>query len=142
MIGSFPHDFPRSPLLGAAQAATQGRTKEMDITSETVDGVSVVRPSGSIDVVTRSRLKDAPCLYSREEDVVFSLEEVSFLDSSGLSSLVQIIRNFRDGEKKFILVAPTQHVLTILQMTSIDQIVPILKSVEEAVDRIKENRND
>ena len=113
----------------------------MDITSETVDGVTVVSASGSIDVVTRSRLKDAPCLYSQDQDVVFSLAEVNFLDSSGLSSLVQIIRSFRDGNKKFLLAAPNQHVLTILQMTSIDQIVPILQTVEEAVDRVKKDQD-
>lgn len=113
----------------------------MEITSETNDRITVVKPAGSIDVVSRSRLKDIRHLHSLDNDVVFSLEEVNFLDSSGLSSLVQIIRNFRNADKQFVIAAPSPHVLTILQMTSIDQIVPIVATVQDAIDLVKEKQN-
>jgi anti-sigma B factor antagonist len=101
------------------------------------DEVMVVKATGSIDVVTRSRLKEAACLYTLTDDVVFDLSEVDFIDSSGLSSLVQIVRSFHESERRLMLAAPASHVLDVLEMTSIDQIVPILGSVEEAIADLK-----
>lgn len=113
----------------------------MKVETETIDGVVVVTSSGSIDVVTRGRLKDVACLKSLCHDVVFNLAEVDFIDSSGLSSLVEVIRRFRDCPKSLVLAAPPAHVLDVLEMTLVDQIVPILKSVEEALKKIQKSES-
>ena len=110
----------------------------MEIVCESIDDLVVVRASGSVDGTTRHQLGEVSCFRSFEHNAILVLTEVDFMDSAGLSTLVQIIRGFRDSSCKLVLADPPKNVLKLLEMTSIDRIVPIVDSFDDAQALLRE----
>ncbi|NQU42086.1 STAS domain-containing protein [bacterium] len=110
----------------------------MEIIREKTSWGILLKATGNLDVSSRGDLADLPSLKSCEEDVILDIAAVDFMDSSGLGTLVQVIRRFRDSDKHFVLAAPTEPVMQLLRLTSVDQIVPIAGTVEEAVEKVRD----
>lgn len=109
----------------------------MDVQCERVEELTIARVSGSIEANSGSELTRVACLAEHTEDVVLDLEEVDFLDSTGLGILVGIIRGFNDSGRKIVLAAPAPVVRKTLKITGIDRVVGIMDSVVTAVESLK-----
>ena len=66
--------------------------------------------------------------------VVFDLTEVEFVDSSGIGVIISGLRTTREAGSYFRIAGPTAQVRAILEMTSIDRIIPPYDSVEAALN--------
>ena len=112
----------------------------MDIVTETTEWGNIVRVSGCLDVSSRSQLLELPCIQDCQCPLVLDLAQMDFLDSSGLGALVQVVRRFREAGKAFVLASPTETVMRVLELTSVDQIVIIAESVERAVSVVERSK--
>jgi len=112
----------------------------MNLTTEQIDDINIVHVDGSIDTMTRMRIQAVECIRDSSLDLVLDLRRADLIDSAGLSTLVQIIRRYNEVSRSIVMVAPCPSVLHILRMVSIDQIIPILDTLEAALDRIREDR--
>lgn len=97
----------------------------------------VVRVSGDIDITTAERLRSRLLELADEGHVnqVLSLEGDVFLDSAGLGAVVSIRRRLQVLGGALVLACSNELVLRLLRLTSLDKVVAIHPTAEEALDR-------
>ena len=66
-----------------------------------------------------------PCL-------ILDMSEVPYMDSAGLGLLTNYFVAAQDDHRKFLLAGVNERVLSLFEMTKVDQILKIYPSVEEA----------
>ena len=100
-----------------------------------VGSTTMVVPAGEVD------LQRAPGLYQelmtvcREKPprLVIDLREVSYMDSSGVSTLVEVFRSVNAYGGTLVLLSPTDRVRGMFQIAKLDQFFTIMDSEEEAL---------
>jgi anti-sigma B factor antagonist len=65
--------------------------------------------------------------------VVLDMSGVTFLDSAGVGSLVSLFVSRRNQGKKFGLAALTQQGSAVVTVAGLQNLLPVYKTVEEAV---------
>lgn len=90
-------------------------------------GRSVVTVVGAIDLQTREKLAAAgrTALEGRTSALVLDLAEVSFIDSTGIGTLVELGRDAEDAGAQLVIRHPSARVLRVLEMTGLDDAWPI-----------------
>jgi anti-sigma B factor antagonist len=108
----------------------------LEVQSRQVDGgVTVVAPTGRLDVAGAPALKDAisEALKNGQPRVVLDMEGVSFVDSTGLGSVIAALKQIRSSQGDLRLAAPNQQVRVVLELTTLDRVFPYYSTVEEAL---------
>lgn len=108
----------------------------MDLTvRRTGDGVVVVDVGGSVDVYTAPTLRaglDAQ-LQEGHTRFVVDLEDVEFLDSTGLGVLVARLKVVRHQHGWLRLVCTNDKILRVFRITGLDKVFAIHHSLEDAL---------
>lgn len=106
------------------------------MTTENRGKACTISLAGEVDVYTSPQLKqrlvaaiDGGCL-----DVVVNLQELEFIDSSGLGVLVSSLRRVKEQGGTMRLVCSKESILKIFRITGLDKVFPIFVSVEEALE--------
>ena len=108
----------------------------LEVQSHQVDnGVTVVAPTGRLDVAGAPALKDAisEALKNGPPRVVLDMEGISFVDSTGLGSVIAALKQIRSSQGDLRLAAPNQQVRVVLELTTLDRVFPYYSTVEEAL---------
>jgi len=108
----------------------------LDVQSRQADnGATVVAPTGRLDVAGAPALKDAiaEAVKSGPPRVVIDMEGVSFVDSTGLGSVIAALKQIRSSQGELRLAAPNQQVRVVLELTTLDRVFPYFATVEEAL---------
>ena len=97
----------------------------------------VVTVTGDIDISTAERLRGRLLELADDGHVnqVLSFEGDVFLDSVGLGALVSIRRRLQVLGGALVLACSNELVLRLLRLTSLDKVVAIHPTAEEALDR-------
>jgi anti-sigma B factor antagonist len=90
--------------------------------------------SGEIDLQhspdVRRKLME---LMFERRDVLVDLAQVSYIDSSGVASLVEAYQMARRNATRFVLVAVSQPVMRVLQLARLDKVFTLADSAEAAL---------
>jgi anti-sigma B factor antagonist len=108
----------------------------LDVQSRLTDkGVTVLAPSGRLDVAGAPALKDAisEAVKNGQPRLVIDMEGVSFVDSTGLGSVIAALKLVRTSKGDLRLAAPNQQVRVVLELTTLDRVFPYYATVEEAL---------
>jgi anti-sigma B factor antagonist len=97
-------------------------------------GSTIVDVTGDIDMGSSptfrktllDSLKDTPLL-------VVNLRGVRYVDSSGIASLVEVLKEARKTEKRFVLVGLNKAVHEVLQLTRLTKLFEILDTEDAAL---------
>jgi anti-sigma B factor antagonist len=65
--------------------------------------------------------------------LVVNLREVKYVDSSGIASLVEVLKEARNKEKRLVLFGLNAAVRDVLQLTRLARIFEIRETEEEAL---------
>jgi anti-sigma B factor antagonist len=97
--------------------------------------VHILELSGSFDAQHASQARQwlDQALSNKPPNVVVDLREVSFLDSTGLATLVQGMKRSRMENGDLRLCGLQQPVRMIFELTRLDRVFEIFPSQEEAV---------
>ena len=100
-----------------------------------VNGVTVLAPSGRLDVAGAPALREAIGEVVRDAPakVVIDMAGVSFVDSTGLGSVIAALKQIRGTQGELRLAAPNQQVRVVLELTTLDRVFPYYATVEEAL---------
>jgi anti-sigma B factor antagonist len=104
-------------------------------TRQTEGGVTVVAPTGRLDVAGAPALKDAISDLARNgpPKVVLDMEGITFVDSTGLGSVIAALKQIRKQQGELRLAAPNQQVRVVLELTTLDKVFPYFATLEDAL---------
>jgi anti-sigma B factor antagonist len=107
-------------------------------------GVHVVSVSGEIHVSTAPRFREElnAVIESGGTRLVLDLSAVEFIDSTGLSVLLNGLRLVNQRKGRMALVCRNRTVLRLFQITSLDATFDIFEDRAAAVDRVTQPAQD
>ena len=108
---------------------------DLEIPDTDVDGWTVVAASGEIDVAAAPQLREelVSLIVDGAHQLVVDLEEVDFIDSTGLGVLVGAVRRARGAGGDVRLVCTNSRILKVFGVTGLDEVFVIAGTVDEAV---------
>ena len=104
-------------------------------TRQTDGGIIVLAATGRLDVAGAPALNDAVSEVAKNgrSRVVIDMEGISFVDSTGLGSVISALKQVRGSQGDMRLAAPNQQVRVVLELTTLDRVFPYYATVEEAL---------
>jgi anti-sigma B factor antagonist len=98
------------------------------------DGWAVLAVSGEVDVATAPRLRErlVDLVSEGSHRVVVDLENVEFLDSTGLGVLVGALKRVRTHDGDLALVCTQPRILKVFEITGLTKVFSIHRSVDDA----------
>lgn len=108
----------------------------MDIKISEIDGVAVAIIEGEINISTSPQLKKDMERITNPK-VVINLEKVGYVDSSGLATLVEILKKARSRSGSLYLTHLSDKVRSLFEITKLDKLFGIYPDVATAVAKLK-----
>jgi anti-anti-sigma factor len=100
-----------------------------------IAGSIVLTLTGEIDIETTWILAHAlaDAAAAHPPAVIVDLAAVSFMDSTGLTTLLVAHRNLTGQGSRIALAQVRQPVLRVLDLTGVDTVIPLYASVDQAL---------
>ncbi|MBL6958668.1 MAG: STAS domain-containing protein [Rhodospirillales bacterium] len=97
-------------------------------------GVIVIALEGDVDLESSPEARKVllDCV-GRKSPIFVDLSGVSYIDSSGVASLVEALQTARKAGFGMSLVAVSQDALRVLQLAHLDKIFPIFDTLEDGL---------
>jgi len=107
----------------------------MQVKHEDKNGVTVCYITGEIDINTAPQVKKAfdKLVGAKKEKLLINLKDVSYVDSSGLATLVEILKCLRSYGGKLKLSNLSAKVKSLFEITKLEKLFDIANEEEEAV---------
>ena len=107
----------------------------MHIKIEEKDGVKVCYAEGDIDINSSPQVKKAfdKLVQTKSEKVLINLQKVEYVDSSGLATLVEILKNFKNFSGKLKLCNLSNKVKSLFEITRLEKLFDIVDTEDDAL---------
>ncbi|MBQ7528799.1 STAS domain-containing protein [bacterium] len=114
----------------------------MDIKVETKDIENIVKLvslSGEIDVYTSPKVKETinALIEGGSYNLIINLEQVRYIDSTGLGVLIGALKKVREHEGNIYLVCVDQQIKKVFTITGLVKIFKIFENNEEAISSFR-----
>jgi anti-sigma B factor antagonist len=98
------------------------------------DGLHIIALVGEIDLACSPELREILDVHAQAKRPALLLDfaEVTYVDSSGLATLVEYVRKVQDFGGRLALAAVNTRVQTILDLVRLSEIFPIYPTLAEA----------
>ena len=108
---------------------------DLSLTTRTEGDRTVVQVGGEIDVYTAPKLREqlVDLVNAGQYHLIVDMENVEFLDSTGLGVLVGGLKRVRAHDGALRLVCTQERILKIFRITGLTKVFPIHDSVEDAI---------
>ena len=103
-------------------------------------GMPVAFVEGEIDIANAAELRDElfAALSNQPPGLIVDLSGVTYLDSRGVHVLLELAERMKVRHLQLRLVVPeSAPIKRVLQLTHLDQIVPVDPTVDEAAERVR-----
>ena len=99
----------------------------LTIEQESVPEGSVIRVRGEVDLYSSPELRKAilKAIPSTDGEMAIDLSGVTYIDSSGIATLVEGLRSAKENGTEFALLAPSQAVTQVLELARLDKIFEV-----------------
>jgi len=95
---------------------------------------TIVALSGDVDLDNSPHVRNILLeSVSGKRGVLVEMSEVSYIDSSGIASLVEAYQSARRDSTPFALVAVSDSAMRVLELARLDQVFSIHASVSDAL---------
>jgi len=107
----------------------------MAVKTESKGGLMICRVEGEIDINTAPEIKKAfeKIIVKKDPKVVINLSKVTYVDSSGLATLVEILKNMRSYGGKLKLTNLSPKIKSLFEITKLEKLFDIIAEEEEAI---------
>ncbi|PZO39195.1 MAG: sulfate transporter [Pseudanabaena frigida] len=97
--------------------------------------VKVIQPSGRLDVTTaadfRRQVNDIASTAKPPKYLLVDLQEIAFMDSSGLGALVSALKSIRNSNGEMVICGANDQVQMLFELTSMTKIFKIYPTIDE-----------
>ena len=112
-------------------------TEALTISTRREPGYTVVTVSGEIDMVTVARLREQLFeLAAGGGAIVADLDQVSFIDSTGLGVLVGTVKRAAAYGGSFQVVSAQPNFWRVFRMAGLDSAIPLTRTLAEAQQQL------
>lgn len=103
---------------------------------EYIDGVAVIKLAGEVDLSTSPIFKQKvyETIEAGSNDVVIVLDELEFMDSTGLGVLVGALKKSRMAGGIIRLVCSKKNIKKVFTITGLDKVFPIYDNLQRCLD--------
>ena len=103
------------------------------------DNIYVIELNGELDLYNAYKVKT---LYAKMAEkgiksIILDLENLDYLDSSGLGSMIYIFSDLKKHDGKMSLCHLNGAPKNLIQMTRLDKLFLIADTIEESVEQVK-----
>jgi anti-sigma B factor antagonist len=122
--------------MGDAARRERGVKMELSLSTRETAGTVVLDVGGEIDVYTSPKLRERLVGLVRDgaTSIVVNLDEVEFIDSTGLGVLVGALKRLRARGGSMSLVCSADGLLRVFTITGLEKVFPIYASLAEATE--------
>lgn len=106
----------------------------LDIKTVMADGAPVIHVAGEVDLRTSPRLRVQllEAAGKAQGPFLVDLSGVSYMDSSGVGTMVFVKRELERGGRRLVLIGLQSRVRSVLEITHLDKFFTIVPSINEA----------
>ena len=96
---------------------------------------AVVMLSGDVDLESSPRVRNAllDCVGMKRA-VVVDMSAVSYIDSSGVASLVEAFQTARKSDTRFVLARVSEAAMRVLELARLDRVFAIVDEVSDGLE--------
>jgi len=107
----------------------------MKIIKSEVEGVTIIGVDGEIDLNSSPELHDFfnKLVADGAQKVIIDFEKISYIDSSGLATIISAMQELKKNEGKLSLASVSEKIRNILEVTKLDKIFSIYATQEDAI---------
>lgn len=107
----------------------------MTTTTRDENGTTIVDVVGQVDLENSHTLRKTLLeSLKRTTRLAINLGEVKYIDSSGIASLVEVLKEARHSDKRLVLFGVTVAVREVLRLTRLSTIFDIRESEQQALE--------
>ncbi len=105
----------------------------MECTTRLENGFTVIALCGEVDLHFSPKAREIILKHLQDKNhVLVDLSDVTYIDSSGVASLVEGFQHARTHDLKFALLGVSKAAMQILQLSRLDKVFPIITNAAEA----------
>jgi anti-anti-sigma factor len=110
----------------------------LEIEVEDKEGYQVVTPIGELDVYTVPLFRKVVLKLEgdRRHDLILDLTRVSFIDSSGLGSLIEVYQKVQAAQGEVAYVIDNPRILKILRLVDLDRVFKVFPNLGQALQNL------
>ena len=107
----------------------------MDVSTRHEGGHSIVAVTGEVDLYSSPKMREAllASLSQRQARVVVDLSGVTYMDSSGIATLVEALQAARKGQGRLVLAGLSDRVREVFELARLETVFELAPSVSAAV---------
>ena len=108
----------------------------MHIKEENKNGISICCIAGEIDINTSPQMKKFfdKLVANKKDKIVINFKDVTYVDSSGLATLIEILKGLRTYGGRLKLSNLSTKVKNLFEITKLEKLFDIIPEEEEAVN--------
>ena len=108
------------------------------IKSKEKENIGVIIVEGEIDMFSSPNLRDKlmPFFNKKIKGIIVDLAGVSFMDSSGIATLVEGLQWSKKNDKAFVLTGLGTNVKNALSLTKLDNVFTIKSNLDDAYNHL------
>ncbi|HOO17507.1 MAG: STAS domain-containing protein [Phycisphaerae bacterium] len=112
----------------------QNPAKGLRINSAVRESGPVVRVSGEVDLRTSPQMREVllRVAHKNPKRLIVDLSDVSYMDSSGVGTMVEIKRLVERGGGRLVLAGLQPRVRSVFEVTQLDRFFDIAKDINDA----------
>ncbi len=95
--------------------------------------IKVIKPTGVLDATRSQEFREEviTLLDSKPKMVLVDLQDITFMDSSGLGALVLAFKTLRASDTKLVLCSINEQIKILFELTGMDKVFEIFSNQEE-----------
>ena len=99
---------------------------------------AIIAIEGEVDLYSSPQVRDTLMGLTELQHpaIVLNLEKVTYMDSSGLATLIECLQATGKYSGKFILTHMRQEVREVFQLSQLDKVFTIFETLEEGLKNI------
>jgi anti-sigma B factor antagonist len=131
-----PRTGRASSSIWRREAAFSEGKDAVNISTRRNDKTTIFELAGDIDLANSPKVRDSILREIRECHtplVMVNLSRVRYMDSSGVASLVEVLKASRDLGSRFILFGLTTSIREVLQLSRLIKVFEVYENEEQAM---------
>ncbi|MBF0503625.1 MAG: STAS domain-containing protein [Candidatus Omnitrophica bacterium] len=111
----------------------------MNIKFEKIHDITLVLLNGELNMDNVSRVREAfkKVLKEKKSRVIVDFDKVPFVDSSGISLLLEIVQSFAKVNGRMCLCHVNKKIISVFEITKVHKLFNIFDSHEDALEFLK-----